>query len=83
MFIPIPLGNHLLETLLHRSSLESIHLIYAYTSHPTAEHLFETLIFVINQQKSTSLSPIPNLIFVYLLQIKSLTYRLKDVDRME
>ena len=79
MFFLIPLGTRLFETFLHFSSIGFTHLVYAYTSHPSAEHLFETFIFVITTQKPASFSPVSVLIFVYLFQIKSLTYRLKDI----
>ena len=75
----IPLGTCLFKTLLFFSSNGSIHLIYAYTFQSSSEHLFEVLIFVVNQQKPASLSTISALIFVYLLQINSLPIRLKDV----
>lgn len=77
--LPIPLGICLLEASIHFSSNGSTHLVYAYTSHPLAQPLFETFIFVITKQKSASKSPVHPLIFVYLLQINSLTFRLKDV----
>lgn len=50
MFFLIPLGTRLFETFLHFSSIGFTHLVYAYTSHPSAEHLFETFIFVITIQ---------------------------------
>ena len=53
--------------------------VYTYTSHPSAQPLFEAFIFVITIQKSASLSLVSTLIFVYLLQINSLTFCLKDV----
>lgn len=80
MFFLIPLGTRLFETFLHFSSNGSTHLVYAYTSHPSAEHLLDTHIFVINQTKTASFSPIFTLIFVYLSQINSLPFRLKNVN---
>lgn len=77
--LPIPLGICLLEASIHFSSNGSTHLVYAYTSHPSAQPLFETFIFIITIQKYPPKPLIFTLIFVYLLQINSLTFRLKDV----
>lgn len=79
MFFLIPLGTRLFETFLHFSSNGSTHLVYAYKSHPSAQPLFETFIFIITIQKYPPNPLIFTLIFVYLLQINSLTFRLKDV----
>lgn len=49
--LPIPLGICLLEASIHFSSNGSTHLVYAYTSHPSAQPLFETFIFIITIQK--------------------------------
>ena len=77
--LPIPLGICLLGASIHFSSNGSTHLVYAYTSHPSAQPLFETFIFIITIQKYPPKPLIFTLIFVYLLQINSLTFRLKDV----
>ena len=76
--IPPP-ETRLFDTFLHFSSNGSTHLVYAYKSHPSAQPLFETFIFIITIQKYPPKPTISTLIFVYLLQINSLTFRLKDV----
>lgn len=78
-----PLGTRLLEMLLLFSSNGSTHLVYAYKSHPSAQPLFETFIFIITIQKYPPKPLIFTLIFVYFLQINSLTFRLKDVHCMK
>ena len=78
--LPIPLGICLLEASIHFSSNGSTHLVYAYTSHPSAQPLFETFIFIITIQKYPPKPLIFTLIFVYLLQVNSLPFRLKDVN---
>ena len=52
--LPIPLGICLLEASIHFSSNGSTHLVYAYTSHPSAQPLFETFIFIITIQNHWS-----------------------------
>lgn len=74
MFFLIPLGTRLFETFLHFSSNGSTHLVYAYTSHPSAEHLLDTHIFVINQQKQLHSHPFsPSFLSIYYKSILSLS----------
>lgn len=77
-----PLNSSLRDASIF-SSNGSTHLVYAYKSHPSAQPLFETFIFIITIQKHPPKPLIFTLIFVYFLQINSLTFRLKDVVSIE
>ena len=71
-------GNGLFETLISPIQRKPS-LLYTYTALILTQPIFETFIFVITIQKSPSKPPIFALIFVYLLQINFLSFRLKNV----
>ena len=79
---PIFLGNGLFETLILPIQRKTS-LLYAQPLYSSAQPIFETFIFVLTIQKPPSKPFISALIFVYLLQINSLTFRLKDVVSVE
>ena len=66
MFFLISLGTCLFEAPLQFSAISLTHLVYAYIFRLLAEHLFETVSFVINSRKSVSyLAKITLFLFIY------------------